>query len=262
MAAHGQRRDLIPPKGLWIDYLQHVAPLGIKNPHIVDDDYHGWGRDEAARSAFRRELTEMIDQLRPFPCVVMWIPFNEYWGQFDAVATANWVKQYDPGRLVSNASGFYDQGAGDVYDMHIYMKKIERVSDPLGTRAPVLGEYGGKTWAVEKHQWSEKSFGYGATENQADYQAAYSDLMRDEIVLAIGNGLAGAVYTQLTDVEIETNGMITYDRAVSKIASAALISVHAELYLAFADRNATVSYEALQMAVTGLQEKQGEKQKE
>ena len=103
----------------------------------------------------------------------------------------------------------------------------------------MLGEYGGKTWAVEHHQWSQKSFGYGATENQADYQAAYSALMRDEVTVAINNGLAGAVYTQLTDVEIEINGMLTYDRAVSKMAPAALIALHDELYRAFADHNAS-----------------------
>ncbi|MEH6584682.1 MAG: hypothetical protein V7754_22330, partial [Halioglobus sp.] len=171
------------------------------------------------------------------------VPFNEYWGQFDAAAIANWVKQYDPSRLVSNASGFYDQGAGDVYDMHIYMSKITHVTDPLGTRAPVLGEYGGKTWAVENHLWSDKRFGYGATDNQTDYQAAYSALMHDEITVAIHNGLAGAVYTQLTDVEIEINGMLTYDRAVSKITPTDLTSIHDELYREFSDHNGTVSYD-------------------
>jgi len=224
---------VIPPKGLWIDYLQHAAPLGIKHPHLVDNDYQGWGRDKNARAAFRQELTEMIDLLRPFPSVVMWIPFNEYWGQFDAAEIADWIKRYDPTRLVNNASGFYDQGAGDVYDMHIYMKKIERVVDPLGRRVPVLGEYGGKTWAVENHLWSGKTFGYGATINQADYQKAYFDLMRAEIAVAIANGLAGAVYTQLSDVEIEINGLLTYNREVSKMAPEALNALHRELYRAF-----------------------------
>jgi len=229
--------NTIPAKDLWIDYLQHHAPLGIKHQQVRDNDYQGWGRDEQSRAAFNQELTEMIDTLRPFPSVVMWIPFNEYWGQFDAAQTADWVKQYDPTRLVNHASGFYDQGAGDVYDMHIYMQSFDRVIDPLGTRAPVLGEYGAMVCAVENHKWSDKIFGFGAPHTLAEFKQAYFDLMRKQIVVAIGNGLTGAVYSVLSDVEIETDGLLTYDREVLKIEAEELHSLHNELYQAFAKRH-------------------------
>ncbi|MCY4426544.1 MAG: hypothetical protein OXC05_05880 [Halieaceae bacterium] len=227
-----------PPAALWVDFLQHAAPLGVGRMSAPDDDYKGWGRDDNSRAAFRRELKEMTEQLGCFPSIVMWIPFNEYWGQFDAAETARWVKQTDPTRLVNNASGFHDQGAGDVYDLHIYMKRITRIEDPLNQRVPVLGEFGARGWVVNGHHWSDKTFCIGKpAADQAEFQDWYTALMRQQIAVAIDNGLAASVYTQLSDVEIEIDGLLTYDRAVMKMAESDLYALHQELYRAFDRRH-------------------------
>lgn len=167
------------------------------------------------RANFRRELRAMINQLYNHPCVVMWIPFNEGWGQHDTCEIADWIKAYDPSRLVNEASGWHDHGCGDISDMHRYpgpgMRPLEE------KRACVLGEFGGLGLPIPGHLWREEgAWGYRAYPDQDSLTAAYVDLLR-QLRLLIGQGLCGAIYTQTTDVEIEVNGLLTYDRAVAKI---------------------------------------------
>jgi hypothetical protein len=157
----------------------------------------------------------MIEGRRNHPCIVMWVPFNEGWGQFDTVRVANWVKQYDPTRLVNNASGWNDMGAGDVNDVHIYPGPGAPRSD--GKRASVLGEFGGLGLSLKGHLWNEKTWSYRGVADSADLTRQYERMLRRTYDLRDKQGLNAAIYTQLTDVEVEANGLMTYDRAITKV---------------------------------------------
>ena len=161
----------------------------------------------------------------------MWVPFNEGWGQPDAAGTrevAEWTAQYDPTRLVNNTSGWADAGAGHVADVHQYpgpsMPALER------NRAAVLGEFGGLGLPTRGHTWQdEKNWGYVSFKSPAELQQAYRDRLA-QLRLLVARGLSAAIYTQTTDVEIETNGLMTYDREVVKIPQATLAAIHRTLY--------------------------------
>jgi CubicO group peptidase (beta-lactamase class C family) len=172
---------------------------------------------KAARTAestaqFEKEWKAVIDQLRNHPSIVMWVPFNEGWGQYDTQRITEWTKSYDPTRLVNNASGWTDAGAGDVIDIHRYpgpgAPKVE------ATRASVLGEFGGLGLPVKDHTWqSQANWSYRGYTTKEEYTDAYVTLLERLHPLFGSPGLSAAVYTQTTDVEIEVNGVITYDRA-------------------------------------------------
>ena len=178
------------------------------------------------RSAFRKELQTMIDDLYNSPSIITWVPFNENWGAFDVKEITDWVKQLDPSRLVNGNSGFNnnpgyqkaagDPGNGDFVDTHIYVGPYG-ASKPDGKRAASLGEFGGVGLFVRGHMWPVENNAY-------DYEAT-SDRLTDRYVLLMDQveqlmryqGLSIAVYTQTTDVEHEVNGVLTYDRAVEKM---------------------------------------------
>ena len=184
--------------------------------------------DEANRAEYRRELQDMIDHLHNAACIAVWVPFNESWGQFQANEVAAWVKGYDPTRLVDHASGWFDQGGGDFQSKHIYVKKLKR-PNPDG-RAFVISEFGGYSLKIPNHMWDEtKKFGYRFYETREELTAAYLALLENELKPLIAQGLTAAVYTQTTDVEIEINGFLTYDRAVEKMDTEQLRRVHLAL---------------------------------
>jgi hypothetical protein len=184
--------------------------------------------DEANRAEFRVELRAMIDHLYNSPCIAVWAPFNESWGQFHAYEIAEWVKAYDPTRLVDHASGWFDQGGGDFQSKHIYFNRLKRPK-PDG-RAFVLSEFGGYSLKMPGHAWDEnKKFGYRFYDSPAALTEAYLKLLQDELQPLIAQGLAAAVYTQTSDVEIEINGFLTYDRQVEKMEAQALRRAHARL---------------------------------
>jgi hypothetical protein len=169
----------------------------------------------AADRQWEDELKAMIDGLRNHPSIVMWVPFNEGWGQHDTKRIAEWVKAYDPTRLVNNASGWADEGAGDVRDIHSYpgpdMPPLE------DKRAAVLGEFGGLGLPLKGHLWKEEgNWGYRSFDDFESYRRKYTDLLVALYGL-VKKGLAAAVYTQTTDCEVETNGLMTYDRKVTKL---------------------------------------------
>ncbi len=169
---------------------------------------------EQAREIFRRELKAMIDALDNHPSIVVWVPFNEGWGQHDTNDILRWTKEYDPTRLVDGPSGWADRGYGDMKDVHSYpgpdMPALEE------GRAAVLGEFGGLGLPVTGHLWETRNnWGYRTYETADELQVAYKALV-DQLPGLIQRGLAAAVYTQTTDVEIEVNGLITYDREVVK----------------------------------------------
>lgn len=196
-----------------------------------EGSYSRAGRsDEDARRDYNRELNQMIAHLYNQVSIGMWVPFNEGWGQFDANKTAEWVKKLDSSRLVDHASGWYDQGGGDFVSRHIYFKSVKTVP-PEKKRAVILSEFGGYILNLKKHVWSpDKTFGYRRFNNSEELTAAYVTLIEEDLLPWVEQGLSGAVYTQLTDVEIETNGFLTYDRKKMKMNPTQLRATHQKLF--------------------------------
>jgi beta-galactosidase/beta-glucuronidase len=192
-----------------------------------DSNYRYAGREaEASRTDYRRELAELVDHLGNFACIGAWVPFNEGWGQFDAKATAEWLKAYDPTRWVDHASGWFDQGGGDCQSLHVYFKKLPR-NRPEKRRALVLSEFGGYALNVAGHLWNPGvEFGYGKYADRAALTQAYLDLLEKQLKPWVECGLSAAIYTQTTDVEIEVNGYVTYDREIEKLDFERLRQAH------------------------------------
>lgn len=190
---------------------------------------HRFGRaDKAVRDEYRADLKGMIDHLYNCPCIAIWVPFNESWGQFQSNEVAGWVKAYDPTRLVDHASGWFDQGGGDFKSLHIYFKKL--CAPKHDERAFILSEFGGYSLTIPGHVWDEsKKFGYRFYDSNDELTAAYVDLLQTQLKPLIAQGLTAAVYTETTDVEIEINGYLTYDRKVEKMDADAVRRVHEEI---------------------------------
>jgi beta-galactosidase/beta-glucuronidase len=183
----------------------------------------------ANRAEYRLELQGMLDHLYNAPCIAAWVPFNESWGQFHANQVADWVKAYDPTRLVDHASGWFDQGGGDFLSKHIYVKKLSRPRRRDG-RAFILSEFGGYSLMVADHVWDEnKKFGYRFFDSSQALTEGYIQLLNEQLLPLISDGLAAAIYTQISDVEIEVNGFLTYDRRVEKMDAQALRRAHERL---------------------------------
>lgn len=164
---------------------------------------------------FEWELREMIDKLYSFPSIIVWVPFNEGWGQYDTERIANWVSSYDPSRINDNPSGWADRGVGDLVDVHIYPGP--GMEKPESNRASVIGEFGGLGLTVEDHLWwDKKNWGYLTYDKPSDFEERFTELVHDLYALR-DFGLSAAIYTQTTDVEGEVNGLITYDREVVKL---------------------------------------------
>ena len=193
---------------------------------------HRFGREEPEnREEYRQELKELIDSLYHFPCIAVWVPFNESWGQFHAIQTAYWVKGYDPTRLVDHASGWFDQGGGDFQSRHVYVKALS-ASQP-DERILAVTEFGGYTMQVDGHVYTEKKrFGYGHYQDPASLTNAYLRLLEQQVKPLIPLGLSVAIYTQTTDIETEINGYLSYDRKVEKMDPNILRQAHLELYQA------------------------------
>jgi len=193
---------------------------------------HRFGREEPEnREEYRQELKELIDSLYHFPCISVWVPFNESWGQFHAIQTAYWVKGYDPTRLVDHASGWFDQGGGDFQSRHVYVKALS-ASQP-DERILAVTEFGGYTMQVDGHVYTEKKrFGYGHYQDPASLTNAYLRLLEQQVKPLIPLGLSVAIYTQTTDIETEINGYLSYDRKVEKMDPNILRQAHLELYQA------------------------------
>lgn len=167
------------------------------------------------RHDFENELLRMIGGLEDHPSIIVWVLFNEGWGQYDTKPLADWLKERDPSRLVDDASGWTDMRAGDLLDMHSYPGPDSPSPEPR--RAAVLGEFGGLGLAVRGHTWSTNFWGYVMLVDANELSTRYTQMLKQVWKLNYLNGLSAAVYTQTADVETECNGLQTYDRAVSKI---------------------------------------------
>lgn len=201
-------------------YRHAVVTAPVLLPVRLDDSHHAlFGRQDAAgRDEFRSELDATVALLQSVPSVAAWVPFNEGWGQFDAVAATARIRELDPSRPVDHASGWHDQGGGDMVSRHVYLRPF-RLSrkDVADERAAVLSEYGGYSHRVDGHVWSDDEFGYRKYADRGAFERAFLRLQHTQVGRAVEDGLAAFVYTQLADVEDETNGLMTYDRRMLKV---------------------------------------------
>ena len=182
---------------------------------LKDDKYKLFGReDEAGRAQYYQDLAGMLKQLAHFPSIAAWVPFNEGWGQFDATQVGKSVKEVDPTRWLIETSGWFDQHGGDAYSIHNYLFKLKVKPQD---RVVAMTEYGGYAYAVDGHVASDKAFGYQHYKSAAALTANYERLWKEDILPNIANGLSMAIYTQVSDVEEEINGIFTYDREVQKL---------------------------------------------
>ncbi|QMU29490.1 beta-galactosidase [Adhaeribacter radiodurans] len=188
-------------------------------------------RTPESEKIYRQEWTEIMQDLHNFPSIVVWVPFNEAWGQFKTVEITNWTMQKDPSRLVNSASGGNFHDVGHILDLHNYPAPAMPRADLFGAKQViVLGEFGGLGLPLTGHTWQQKdNWGYQSFKNADDLFNRYAPFM-DVMTDLIKRGLSAAVYTQTTDVEIETNGLMTYDRKVIKIPENRLKEVHGKLY--------------------------------
>ncbi|MBK7595047.1 MAG: glycoside hydrolase family 2 [Gemmatimonadetes bacterium] len=228
---HAMLYDLVTTKALGFNMIRkHVKVEPARWYYMADslgilvwqDMPSGDNKTPESRAAFAKELQAKLDALRSFTSIVMWVPFNEGWGQHDTEKTVAWVKAYDPSRLVNNASGWTDMKVGDVSDVHSYPGPGMPALEP--NRAAVLGEFGGLGLPLAGHTWLAKdNWGYKSYPDGRALSTAYAELMH-QLKFLVDDGLSAAVYTQTSDVEIEVNGLMTYDRSIIKLLPDAIAS--------------------------------------
>lgn len=190
----------------------------LRHVRLRDHRYGLFGRtDPAGRAEFRDELRRTVEHLRNVTSLAVWVPFNEAWGQFDARAVADELRGLDPTRVVDHASGWHDQGGGDLWSLHVYKRRFRVPRRRRGdARALVLSEYGGYDLVVDGHRFSDHDFGYRHFDDAEALGEAFLRL-HEELAATVPRGLSATVYTQLSDVEDELNGLLTYDREVQKL---------------------------------------------
>ena len=205
-------------------------PSGDKNPEWQNRKYFEgteFKRSAESEAIYRKEWKEIIDCLYSYPCIGTWVPFNEAWGQFKTPEIAEWTKQYDPSRLVNPASGGNHYTCGDMLDLHNYPGPEMYLYD--AQRATVLGEYGGIGLVLKEHLWEpNRNWGYvqfSTSKEATDKYLKYANMLKG----MIARGFSAAVYTQTTDVEIEVNGLMTYDRKVIKLDEQKLKRANTEI---------------------------------
>lgn len=193
-----------------------TLPL-VTGIHRRDNHYRAFARASSqGRGEYMDELEEMVGQLFNAPSVVLWVPFNEGWGQFDSTLVMERLRALDPTRPVDPASGWHDQGAGELRSLHVYFKPFRFRRDRRG-RALALSEFGGYNLRVDGHCFNQKDYGYRRLPDAAALWRDFSRLYEREVLPAVPKGLCASVYTQLSDVEDELNGLMTYDRRVVKL---------------------------------------------
>lgn len=223
-------QDMVNGGGKYSTLLLTYLPTGLCVPGAIKRRegkgkrapeflYRLTGRsDKEGRDEFRRECMETVELLRGYPSIIAWVIFNEGWGQFDTAELTRMVKEADPGRLVDSASGWFERKAGDFKSVHNYFRKLKV---PKDIRINILSEYGGYVYAVKDHTASEETYGYHTLESAEEFEKEFLSLMVSQVLPLRKLGLCGAVYTQLSDIEEETNGLLTYDRKVTKLSDSA-----------------------------------------
>lgn len=216
---------------VWQDMVSGFATAESDVQHVKPFAGQDWERPAESARQFEQEWKAIMDHLRFFPSIVVWVPFNEGWGQYDTKRVVEWTMAYDPSRITNGVSGWTDRNVGQMNDAHHYPGPgMEPAADNPG-RIIVLGEFGGLGWPIEDHLWNPKmrNWGYRTYYSEGELIKEYAALMHN-LEPMIGRGLAAAVYTQTTDVEGEVNGLITYDRKRVKVDPALLRVLHEPLY--------------------------------
>ncbi len=210
-------------------YGLEVSAIPFIGVNLDDTDYKKFHRtNEKARELYYKELREMVDALYNCPCIALWVPFNEGWGQFDSAKAYNLLKEWDKTRTVDSASGWHDRGVTDVISKHIYFTPI---IVKQGDKPWLLTEFGGFSIRAKGHTFNDKMFGYKIYKSKEGVTKAYSKLFNKTIIPQIPKGLSATVYTQVTDVEDELNGLMTYDRKVLKIDKEVLQEINSRVKL-------------------------------
>ena len=208
----------------------HVAFLPFLGVKHKDYDYKYFAREqEEGREEYIQMANDIIESLYNTVSVAVWVPFNEGWGQFESEAVTNFVESLDPTRIIDSVSGWHDQGktATPVLSMHTYFTPLKVPKDP---RPVVLSEFGGYSMKVSSHVFNEdKEFGYKKFKSQEALCKALEKLYLKKLLPLIKKGLSGCIYTQVSDVEEEINGLITYDRAVQKIPTETMKAINDKL---------------------------------
>ncbi|MHB8127735.1 MAG: glycoside hydrolase family 2 protein [Mobilitalea sp.] len=198
---------------LIVGYLPTIFPKLFN--HMKDKHYQLLGRKQlAGRQEWTEECRQTVQHLYNNPSIVVWVPFNEGWGQFDAEKAFEMIRELDGTRLIDHASGWFDQKCGDFKSIHNYFHPL-KVN--LEERPVILSEFGGYACYIADHTYSLQVYGYRIYLSKEDLDLAYQKLYKDEIKKLVTQGLSAAVYTQLSDVEDEVNGLFTYDRKVCKV---------------------------------------------
>ena len=203
--------------------------IGINK--MKDSNYRRGSRaKEVSRNTYIEEYSEMIDQLKNCVSIAMWVPFNEGWGQFDANKIASLTRDLDNTRLIDHASGWHDQGGGDIKSLHVYFKKVKLPRD--NRRAVCLTEFGGYSFKDEQHSFNpDSTYSYKKFDSIDAFNQGIKQLYERDVIAQIGKGLSATVYTQLTDVEDEVNGLMTYDRKALKVDADLMRSINSKVKL-------------------------------
>ena len=204
-------QDMINGGGAFNTWYHIIAPtLGL---NIKDNKYEAFGRDDESRLEFKADLGRMIAQLYNVPSICLWGIFNEAWGQFDSELMIRYLKALDQSRAIDPTSGWYNQG-NDLISIHRYILPIKIKESE---KATALTEFGGYSYAEKGHTYSDKVFGYLVYKNKEKLNKAIEKLYKKQVYKAKDMGINSCIFTQLTDVEEEINGLVTYDREIVKI---------------------------------------------
>ena len=203
------------------NFLRDTALPTVGVQTLDDRNLH---KDEASREMFRKCAEALVKQLKNHPSICLWTIFNEAWGQFDSDNVYTWFKQLDDTRFIDATSGWFRREKSDVDSRHVYFRKVKLKGD--GRKPLILSEFGGKTYKAVGHLFNpDKSYGYGGCETLEQLNKAVEKLYMEEIVPSIRNGLCASIYTQVSDVEDEINGLLTYDRKLCKLTQETMVPV-------------------------------------
>lgn len=216
---------------IWQDMVSGFSTSRKAEEHIKPNAQTDWNAPALHSSQWQQEMFEMIDQLRFYSCITTWVVFNEGWGQHNTVEIVKRVMDYDKSRIIDGVTGWTDRSIGHLYDVHNYPATSMILPAQNGNRISVLGEFGGYGWAIKEHLWNPdmRNWGYKNIDGSMALIDSYGRLIYDLETL-IAQGLSAAIYTQTTDVEGEVNGLITYDRKITKIPTGLLHLLHDRLY--------------------------------
>ena len=201
-----------------------VRDTALPTAGIQKRDDRKWHMQPGHREGFFRSTEAIVNQLKNHPSICLWTVFNEAWGQFDSDNVFDWFRRLDDTRFIDTTSGWFRREKSDVDSRHVYFRKVKLKGD--GKKPLILSEFGGKTYRSEGHVFNpDKSYGYGGCETLEKLNTAVKNLYLEEVLPCIEKGLCASIYTQVSDVEDEINGVVTYDRKLCKLTCETMVPV-------------------------------------